>query len=79
MRGTVAKWGNSLAVRIPKGVADDAHLVDGTEVEIAVEGGRVVLAPTPPTYCLEDLLAGITDDNQHPELFVDAPRGEEAW
>ncbi len=79
MRGTVSKWGNSLALRIPKGVADDAHLAEGTEVELAVESGRLVVARTAPAYRLEDLLNGITADNQHDLVFDDAPRGAEVW
>lgn len=77
-------------VLIPDPAAAGARLVEGTEVDVALDpGGRVVLTPVPPTpralrpspgpYRLEDLLAGITDHDQPPELFADAPRGDEAW
>ena len=77
MRATVRKWGNSLALRIPKRVAADAQLLEGTEVELAVESGRLVITCTVPAYRLEDLLNGITADNQHALVFDDAPHGAE--
>jgi antitoxin component of MazEF toxin-antitoxin module len=70
-------------VLLPDRVAADAHLADGTEVDVALDGDRVVLTPVPPTpspsrsYRIEDLLAGITGDDQPPELFADALRGDE--
>ena len=36
----VAKWGNSLAIRIPAAVAKALELKAGDEVEIQVEGPR---------------------------------------
>lgn len=80
MRATVRKWGNSLALRIPSGLAEDAQLRDGIEVDVAVEGGRLVVAPvTPPEPTLHVLVAGITPENVHGEQFGDRPRGAEVW
>lgn len=80
MRATVRKWGNSLALRIPSGLAEDAHLRDGSEVDVAVEGGRLVVAPVAgEEVSLDVLLAGITPQNVHGEQFSDGARGGEAW
>ena len=74
MRSHVARWGNSLAFRIPRHLADAAGLAEGRDVELEVEDGRLVVRPRPPT--LEMLLAGITAENL-PESTDDAPRGAE--
>ena len=37
----VAKWGNSLAVRLPAAVVEALDLKEGDQVEIRVAGGRV--------------------------------------
>lgn len=80
MRATVRKWGNSLALRIPSGMAEDARLSDGTEVEIVLRGGRLVVEPVAePDVTLDALVAGITPENLHGVQFDDGPRGAEAW
>ena len=42
MQAQVLKWGNSLAIRIPKPIADDARLQLGDRLEIAVAADGVV-------------------------------------
>lgn len=80
MRATVRKWGNSLALRIPSGLAEDAHLREGAEVDVAVEDGRLVVAPVAaPELSLDALLAAITPENLHAEQLADGGRGAEAW
>lgn len=80
MRATVRKWGNSLALRIPSGLAEDARLSDGAEVDIALRNGRLVVEPVAvPDLSLEELVARITPANRHSEQFADGPRGAEAW
>jgi antitoxin MazE len=80
MRATVRKWGNSLALRIPRGLAEDARLSDGAEVDIAVRNGRLIIEPVAaPEVSLEELVAGITPANLHPEQLAAGPRGAEAW
>ncbi len=76
MRTQIAKWGNSLALRVPKQVAEAAGLGAGATVDLDVVGGVVHVAPARPRYTLDELLAGITPDNQH-ESFDDGPRGQE--
>jgi antitoxin MazE len=64
--GTVQKWGNSLALRIPKTAADDVGLSEGTDVLIDVCNGRLIVTPAHRSkYSLAELLAGVTKDNTH--------------
>ncbi len=76
MKTQIARWGNSLAVRLPKQVTDDAGLGEGAAVEIDVVDGVVRVTPAKRAYSLAELLAGITPDNI-PESFDDRPRGSE--
>jgi len=73
------KWGNSIAVRIPRPIADDAGILENDQLDIAVREGAVVLTPRrPPQYRLDELLQGITDDNLHGEADFGSPVGNEA-
>jgi antitoxin MazE len=60
MEARVARWGNSLGVRIPKEIASRAGIGEGSRVEIATENGQIVLSPARPRYRLEDLLHGMS-------------------
>jgi antitoxin MazE len=62
MRTHIAKWGNSLAVRLRRDLADRIGLEVGAPVEIEVEGGTLVLRPAGPHYALADLLAGMSPE-----------------
>ncbi|CAN5551198.1 AbrB/MazE/SpoVT family DNA-binding domain-containing protein [soil metagenome] len=79
MRVAIRKWGNSLAVRIPRTFAADARLVSGSEVEVAVEDGRLVIAPIHAGLTLEALLAQVTPGNLHGEVETGRAVGREAW
>jgi antitoxin MazE len=73
----ISKWGNSLGVRVPKDVAARAGLTEGARVDIeATEDGRVVISRSKRRFTLEELLAGMTPEREHP-LEDDAPRGAE--
>ena len=77
----VAKWGNSLAVRIPKPVTDQVRLKRGTNVEVVALNGDVVVRPAERRrkLRLEDLLKRVTRKNIHPEIQTGPPRGREIW
>jgi antitoxin MazE len=60
MQIQVARWGNSLGIRIPKEIAGRAGIAEGSRVEIAMENGQIVLSPARPRYRLEDLLHGMS-------------------
>ena len=78
MKGTVQRWGNSLAIRIPRAYARDLAVDEGSEVELRVDGPSLVVTPS-STPCLEALLAAITDENRHEEVDTGASKGREVW
>ena len=78
MNARIQKWGNSLAVRIPKAFADETQLSDKSSVEIAVVDGKLIITPIKaPQYTLEELVAGITDENRHEEFQTSPAVGKE--
>jgi antitoxin MazE len=80
MRARVQRWGNSLALRIPKAFAAETALESGSEVELTLDGGRLVVTPiSSATYTLDDLLAQVTPDNLHAEVDTGPTTGDEAW
>lgn len=80
MRVRVQKWGNSLALRIPKPFAAEVGVAEGAEVELGVSRGRLVAAPVAPArHRLRDLLAEVTAANVHGEVDFGRRAGREAW
>ena len=80
MQARVQKWGNSLAVRIPKTFASQSHLEQNSVVEMSVEDGRIVLLPVAKAeVTLEELLEGVTAKNLHRETETGAAVGREIW
>lgn len=80
MRATIQRWGNSLAVRIPKAFAADTHLSDGTPVELSLARGALVVRPVPPAaLTLGALLRSVTPENVHAAVETGPPVGREAW
>ncbi len=79
MRTRISKWGNSLAVRLPKPFADELGLGEGTEVELTLREGRLILVAASREYALEELVDGITVENRHQESDWGRPRGREGW
>ncbi len=80
MKSRIQKWGNSLALRIPKVIAEEVHLERNTEVEVSLEQGKLVVVPmTKKKWTLEALLAGINDHNIHSEVETGSSMGNEVW
>jgi antitoxin MazE len=80
MIASIQKWGNSLGLRIPKTLAADANVAEGTNVELNVENGRLVVAPQRNAkYAIQDLVAGITPENLHGLTDTGSPLGREVW
>jgi antitoxin MazE len=76
----IQKWGNSLALRIPKAFALDAHLVNDSLVEISIVDGQIIITPVAvPSWTLEELLAGINKNNIHHEVDTGFAVGNEVW
>jgi len=74
----VAKWGNSLAVRIPKAVAEQARLQEGDSLVIEALEGHVELRSTERIPTLEELVAQITAGNRYAQIATGSERGKEA-
>jgi antitoxin MazE len=73
-----AKWGNSIAVRIPAAFAKEIAATDGATAEMSVVGGKLVVTPVEGVvYRLEDLVDPITDDMLHNEIETGEPVGGE--
>ena len=80
MQAKIQKWGNSLALRIPKAFAVDTHLGNNSLVEISVVDGQIIVKPVVKTdWTLEELLAGITKENIHREVETGMATGNEIW
>jgi antitoxin MazE len=80
VRTRVQRWGNSLAVRIPKSFAEEVGLGDDSPVDLRLSQGKLVIEPSsPPPPTLEDLLRGIRKSNLHTEFDTGPAQGREAW
>ncbi len=80
MKTHVQKWGNSLALRIPKPLADEMALKDNSAVELSLRDNEIVItAIVAPAFDLESLLAQVTEENLHGEVDTGPAVGNEAW
>jgi antitoxin MazE len=76
----IQKWGNSLGLRIPKSFAEEAGVEAGSDVDLSIEDGGLVVRPARrPKYRLQDLLRGVSPKNIHREIDTGAPVGREVW
>lgn len=79
MKTTLQKWGNSLAVRIPRPFAEEIHLEENTTLDLKIRSGKLVIVPSGPAITLESLVEQITDENRHDEIGTGPHVGNEAW
>ncbi len=80
MTAAIAKWGNSLAVRIPQAIAEQVQIQSGSEISIEIIDGKIVLTPCRrKKYTLDDLLDGMTSKHRHAEISTGMSVGNEAW
>lgn len=82
MNSTICKWGNSLALRLPKYIADEVRLVEGTTVDLVVEDGVLKVTPSRQKFRLSELLEGEQKRAKNvPSTEIDwgKPAGDEAW
>jgi len=84
MKVAFQKWGNSLALRVPKAFAEEIGARDGEAAEMTVRDGKLVIEIASPRrrkrrYDLNKLVADITADNRHSEIDWGAPFGREVW
>ncbi len=80
MKARVQKWGNSLALRIPKPIAAEVGLWADAAVEISLVDGAIVINPIKPQpLSLAELLRGVTEDNLPGEWDTEPGVGKEVW
>ena len=80
MQTKIKKWGNSLALRIPKLLAFDANLKLNKLVDLSIDKGSIIIVPiVEKEYSLEKLLEGVSKNNLHGEFDTGAPIGKEIW
>ena len=77
MKTTIQKWGNSLAIRIPKTFAMELGIDSGKEVELSLELNALHIKPSKPT--LDEMLAHITPEMLHEKTDWGPPVGKEIW
>ena len=79
MKSRISKWGNSLAIRIPKHLGSEIDLEEGSEIDLSVQNGSIIITPVSSNYPLDDLVRGINPENRHTETEWGAPKGTEVW
>ena len=80
MKTAVQRWGNSLALRIPSSFAAETHISEGSQVELTLKSGSLVVKPVVrKQHSLADLLKRITPSNRHEAVGTGRAVGQEAW
>ena len=80
MKTRIQKWGNSLAVRIPRPFAEETNLHEDCTVDVSLHDGKLIVVPVAdPTPTLEELVRKITPRNRHRETETGGPIGNEVW
>jgi len=80
MKTRIQKWGNSLALRIPRPFAEESNLREDSAVDISVRNGKLVVVPLKEqTLTLEQLVDRITPQNRHTETETGEAVGNEVW
>lgn len=80
MVATIAKWGNSLAIRIPQNLAKEINLAEGSEVKLVLIDGKLTIEPIARRrYSLDELIEAITPENVHTEIDTGVAVGNEVW
>ncbi|NQT96266.1 MAG: AbrB/MazE/SpoVT family DNA-binding domain-containing protein [Candidatus Marinimicrobia bacterium] len=79
MRVRIQKWGNSLALRIPKAFAKETHIENNTVVDLSLDNDHLIISPINELedYSLSAMLSEIDDDNLHEAIDFGLPAGEE--
>jgi antitoxin MazE len=80
LKARIQKWGNSLALRIPKSFASEAGLQRETSIELSLSEGKLIITPlAKPKFTLKQLLAKVNKENLHHETDTGPATGNEAW
>lgn len=80
MQVKVQKWGNSMALRLPKALTEEVHVTKGSIVDLSVSRGKLIVLPLKnQAPSLKSLLRAITPQNTHQEIETGEPVGKEIW
>ena len=79
MQTNIAKWGNSLALRLPRHIAEESKLSEGSTVQVEMREGSLVVTPVRKKFRLADLLSGIEPRVKPEEFDWGQPQGDEEW
>lgn len=80
MQGRIQKWGNSLALRIPKSFAEEVGIARDVPVDVSLADGKIIVEPVKRSVItLDQLLSQVTDDNRHHEIETGPAVGKETW
>jgi antitoxin MazE len=79
MRAKAHMWGNSLAVRIPKAIADEAGIREREEIEVEIKNKIISIRRSQKELSLSQLVKAIKPENLHGEIDLGARQGNEAW
>jgi antitoxin MazE len=79
MQTTVSKWGNSLALRLPRHIAESVRLTEGQTVEFEIEDETLIVRPTRKRLKLANLLADYHRRDPKDEIDWGQPVGDEIW
>ncbi|MEO8664432.1 MAG: AbrB/MazE/SpoVT family DNA-binding domain-containing protein [Ignavibacteria bacterium] len=78
MTTKIQKWGNSLAIRIPKSFAETTQIKEGSEIKLSLEHDKIIVTKKEkPKFTLKDLVSKITKNNTHQEINFGSPVGKE--
>ncbi len=79
LKTKIQKWGNSLAIRIPKAFANQINVNEGSTLDLSIENRKIIVSPMEEKYSLDEFLEKINDDNLHGEIDMGKPVGKEIW
>ena len=80
MKTSIRRWGNSLALRIPRSYASETRISEGSDVELTLKSGTLVVRPLRrKRHSLHELLKRITEMNRHGSVDTGKPVGKETW
>jgi antitoxin MazE len=80
MKVQIQKWGNSLALRIPKSFAVESKIKQGSTVDVSLESGKIIVFPIAENeISLDEMLAQVTPENLHGEIDTGSSLGKEIW
>ena len=80
MSVTLHKWGNGVGLRLPKSLLEQLRLKEGSEVDVKVEGNRLVIEPARRRrYTMAEVLEGFAPDDRPGEVDWGKPVGREVW